>query len=71
MTLIRNTKIIKNLRNMSAVLFPTKHTTLLQHPSDAHDVQITLNRRQNNVLCLQGLLNFLNVIFTFELVTCL
>ena len=35
-------------------LLPSKHTTLFQRPSDVHDDQMTLKRRQNNVLCLQG-----------------
>ena len=31
-----------------------KHTTLFQRPSDVHNGQMTLKRRQNNVLCYQG-----------------
>ena len=30
---------------------PSKRTMLIQRPSDAHDVQKTLKRRPNNVLC--------------------
>ena len=30
------------------------HTTLFWRSSDVHNVQTTLNRRPNNVLCLQG-----------------
>ena len=32
-------------------VWPSKHTTLFQRPSDVPKVQKTLKRRQNNVLC--------------------
>ena len=31
--------------------YPSKHTTLFQRPSDVRNVQMTLERRQNNILC--------------------
>ena len=36
-------------------LVPSEHTTLFQRLSDVHNVQMTLNRRQKNVLCLTAL----------------
>ena len=35
-------------------LSPSKHTTMFWRPSDVHNLQKTLNRRQNNILCQQG-----------------
>ena len=32
-------------------LNPSEHTTLFQRPSDVRNIQKTLNRRPNNVLC--------------------
>ena len=50
--------LLKSIENVHFTLFftpvPSKHTTLFQRPSDVHYDQMTLKRRQNNVLCQQG-----------------
>ena len=40
---------ILSFKNVCIKLY-SKHTTLFQGPSDVHNVQMTLNRRQNDVL---------------------